>query len=70
MKVHDIIQPILTHRELELLQRVERVHEDPSIHTNPDLRRQITRLMKMGLVRMLHDRDVHYEVTDKGQQYF
>ena len=68
MKIREIIQPVLSVKEHELLSRAETIHQDPEIHTNPDRMRIIVRLMKMGLLRQLRSSsDVKYEVTEKGK---
>jgi len=68
MKIVDIIQPVLTVREHEMLSKAGRIHEDPDIHTKPDRMRMIVRLMKMGLLRQNRTAEVTtYEVTEKGK---
>lgn len=76
MKIFDIIQPVLSVKEHELLKRASRIHEDPEIHTNPERQRMIFRLMRMGLLRqirgdsmrsLLPGKDTRYEVTEKGK---
>jgi hypothetical protein len=64
----NIIQPNLTVSERDLLRSAHKIHEDPNFHTQPEKQRSLTRLMKMGLLRMYHSPDVHYEVTEKGKQ--
>jgi hypothetical protein len=71
MKLSEIaqnIQPLLTVKERDLLKRAHKIHEDPNLHTHPEQQRLITRLMKMGLLRMFHDPNVHYEVREKGKE--
>jgi hypothetical protein len=66
MKIKEIIQPVLTVKEHELLSRVETIHQDPEIHTNPNMMRMIIRLMKMGLLRQNRSSsEIKYEITEK-----
>ena len=67
MKIKEIIQPVLTVKEHEMLGKAEHIHEDPNIHTKPEVQRMILRLMKMGLMRQLRGDVTTYEVTEKGQ---
>lgn len=68
MKVGEIIQPILTVKEFDMLKSAKRIHEDPNIHTDPGRMRTVMRLMKMGLLKQIRDSDVtRYEVTEKGK---
>jgi len=66
MKLQDI-QPILTSKEHSLLLRAESIHEDPNIHTNPDLQRSILRLMRMGLLSQVRGETTTYKITEKGR---
>lgn len=68
MKVGEIIQPILTVKEYDTLKGAGRIHEDPTLHTDPERMRRLARLMNMGLLRQIRDPDVtRYEVTEKGK---
>lgn len=71
MKLADLkdIEPILTVKEHEVLQKAEHIHEDPNLHTHPELQRRIARLMKMGLIRQNRTNEqVTYERTEKGEE--
>lgn len=68
MKVTELIQPVLTLKELELLRGASKLHEDPELHLHPERQRLIFRLMKMGLLRQLRtDSLTKYELTEKGR---
>jgi hypothetical protein len=71
MKLSDLkdIQPILTVKEHEMLLKAEHIHEDPNVHTHPELQRRIARLMKMGLLRQNRTSEaITYERTEKGEE--
>ena len=71
MKLTDLkdIQPVLSVKEHEMLLKAEHIHEDPNIHTHPDLQRRLARLMTMGLVRRIRtDSSATYERTEKGEE--